>query len=289
MAKKILNHINTYADMTAYNADMEKDYPNVSYISGENLVLFESYAPVPVDYSTSFTDDSLTMWFTYDGADFICKDNTVFDNIGSVLPEGFPLDGEFFTGKLSIYKDGNGEALYDSPLTEVSMNKVGDSTYIRMVVNKEYKDTLGLVVVDDCYHLREFGGFRAVFSAISTEISEGDNIRIEITDIYLDRGMWYPTMSESEPIVTLRFYGTEVAGLGTVRFGYDKGEYTFKWTFNDLPEYQTGDDEYTIPIASSLSVHQVYLYKGGSWQPNPYYQPFVNLFTSGSALVYNYN
>ena len=38
MAKKILNHINTYADLTAYNADMEKDYPNVSYIQGSDEV-----------------------------------------------------------------------------------------------------------------------------------------------------------------------------------------------------------------------------------------------------------
>ena len=29
---KILNHINTYADLTAYNNDMGKDFPNISYI-----------------------------------------------------------------------------------------------------------------------------------------------------------------------------------------------------------------------------------------------------------------
>ena len=284
MAKKIFNYKNTYPTRAEYNA-AEKDYPNVSYISGENLVLFERYAPSPVDYSTSFTGDSLTMWFGYSGDGYICKDNTTFES-GS-LPEGFPLNGEFFTGNLSIYKEGNDEALYTSPLTEVSMNKVNDHRYIRMVISDNYKDTLGLVVVDDCYHLQEFGGFQTVFSAISTEISEGDNIRIEITDIVSDGGMWYNTMSDSEPIEILRFYGTEVMKIpydrrSYMQFGYRKGAATFQWSFNDLPEYQTGDDEYTIPIASELRCREVYLYQGSR-----YYQKFVDLFTSGSALVYN--
>ena len=38
MAKKILNHINTYADLTAYNNDMEKDFPNISYIQASDEV-----------------------------------------------------------------------------------------------------------------------------------------------------------------------------------------------------------------------------------------------------------
>ena len=37
----IKNHINTYADLTAYNNDMGKDYPNVSYIEEDDIVLFE--------------------------------------------------------------------------------------------------------------------------------------------------------------------------------------------------------------------------------------------------------
>ena len=34
----IANNINTYADLTAYNADTNKEYPNVSYIQGTNNV-----------------------------------------------------------------------------------------------------------------------------------------------------------------------------------------------------------------------------------------------------------
>lgn len=35
---QIKNNINTYADLTAYNADTNKDYPNVSYIEGTDEV-----------------------------------------------------------------------------------------------------------------------------------------------------------------------------------------------------------------------------------------------------------
>ena len=35
---KILNHISTYADLTAYNNDTNKDYPNVSYIQATDEV-----------------------------------------------------------------------------------------------------------------------------------------------------------------------------------------------------------------------------------------------------------
>lgn len=42
---KILNHINTYADLTAYNNDMSKDFPNISYIQGTDEVKWNKYDP----------------------------------------------------------------------------------------------------------------------------------------------------------------------------------------------------------------------------------------------------
>lgn len=42
---KILNHINTYADLTAYNADLNKDFPNISYIQGSDEVKWYKYDP----------------------------------------------------------------------------------------------------------------------------------------------------------------------------------------------------------------------------------------------------
>ena len=42
---QIKNNINTYADLTAYNADLNKDYPNVSYIQGTDEVKWYKYDP----------------------------------------------------------------------------------------------------------------------------------------------------------------------------------------------------------------------------------------------------
>ena len=42
---KLLNHINTYADLTAFNNDMGKDFPNISYIQGTDEVKWNKYDP----------------------------------------------------------------------------------------------------------------------------------------------------------------------------------------------------------------------------------------------------
>ena len=42
---KLLNHINTYADLTAYNNDMSKYFPNISYIQGSDEVKWNKYDP----------------------------------------------------------------------------------------------------------------------------------------------------------------------------------------------------------------------------------------------------
>ena len=42
---QIKNNINTYADLTAYNADLNKDFPNISYIQGTDEVKWVENAP----------------------------------------------------------------------------------------------------------------------------------------------------------------------------------------------------------------------------------------------------
>lgn len=42
---QIKNNINTYADLTAYNADLNKEYPNISYIQGTDEVKWYKYDP----------------------------------------------------------------------------------------------------------------------------------------------------------------------------------------------------------------------------------------------------
>lgn len=42
---QIKNNINTYADLTAYNADLNKEYPNISYISGSGNIIWAAGIP----------------------------------------------------------------------------------------------------------------------------------------------------------------------------------------------------------------------------------------------------
>lgn len=59
----LLNHINTYADLTAYNNDMEKDYPNISYIKGTDEVKWNKYDPdhIVCVYNVTSTSEATTL------------------------------------------------------------------------------------------------------------------------------------------------------------------------------------------------------------------------------------
>ena len=55
---KILNHITTYADLTAYNNDKEKDFPNISYIQGSDEVKWVKDDPVHIVCKYNVTSTS---------------------------------------------------------------------------------------------------------------------------------------------------------------------------------------------------------------------------------------
>lgn len=48
MSELLKNNINTYADTATYNADILKDFPNISYIEGTDEVKWNKYDPVHV-------------------------------------------------------------------------------------------------------------------------------------------------------------------------------------------------------------------------------------------------
>ena len=63
---KLLNHINTYADLTAYNNDMEKDFPNISYIQASDEVKWNKYDPYPrviAKYNVTSTSEATKLFY----------------------------------------------------------------------------------------------------------------------------------------------------------------------------------------------------------------------------------
>ena len=54
------NNINTYADLTAYNADTNKDFPNISYIQASDEVKWNKYDPdhIVCVYNVTSTSDA---------------------------------------------------------------------------------------------------------------------------------------------------------------------------------------------------------------------------------------
>ena len=102
---KILNHINTYADLTAYNNDKDKNYPNIAYIIETNEVKWVKEKPdlVVCKYnvtSTSIATILLNLYQTnaiaYQIIDDVkqdtVKDTYTFDTLGEHTVK-YKLDG----------------------------------------------------------------------------------------------------------------------------------------------------------------------------------------------------
>lgn len=101
---KIFNHINTYADLTAYNADKDKNYPNIAYIIETNEVKWVKEKPdlVVCKYNVTSTSEATKLTFfdisgvTYQIIDGVrqdtVKDTYTFDTLGEHIVK-YKLDG----------------------------------------------------------------------------------------------------------------------------------------------------------------------------------------------------
>ena len=109
---KILNHINTYADLTAYDNDKEKDYPNVSYIQGTDEVKWVKDDPYinVCKYNVTSTSNATNLLnsnngITYQIIDGIKQDavqtSYTFDTLGEHIVE-YKLDGTSI-GDMAFY------------------------------------------------------------------------------------------------------------------------------------------------------------------------------------------
>ena len=89
----IKNNINTYADLTAYNNDLNKDFPNVSYIEGTDEVKWNKYDPdhIVCVYNVTSTESATKLLqvnnsITYQIIDGVRQDtvqmNYTFDTLG---------------------------------------------------------------------------------------------------------------------------------------------------------------------------------------------------------------
>lgn len=69
---QIKNNINTYADLTAFNADLNKDFPNISYIEGTDEVKWVKDDPTLIiaTYRILNTNNQITLFDSRKNAQF---------------------------------------------------------------------------------------------------------------------------------------------------------------------------------------------------------------------------
>ena len=131
---KILNHINTYADLTAYDNDNDKNYPNIAYIIETNEVRWEKVKPVIVvcKYNVTSTSNATELLgsitgITYQIIDDVKQDTVkstyTFDTLGEHTVK-YKLDGTSIADNAFYYCDN---------LTSItipnSVNSIGSSAF----------------------------------------------------------------------------------------------------------------------------------------------------------------
>lgn len=107
---KILNHINTYADLTAYDNDKDKNYPNIAYIQETNEVKWEKVKPyfIVCNYNVTSTSEATKLLnsdlqITNQSIDGVRQDTVqttyTFDTLGKHTVK-YKLDGTSISNSL---------------------------------------------------------------------------------------------------------------------------------------------------------------------------------------------
>ena len=80
---KILNHINTYADLTAYDNDKDKNYPNIAYIIETNEVKWEKVKPyfIVCNYNVTSTSNATKLLGSSTGITYQIIDDVKQDTV----------------------------------------------------------------------------------------------------------------------------------------------------------------------------------------------------------------
>ena len=136
---KILNHINTYADLTAYNNDKDKNYPNIAYIRDTNEVKWvkEKLDLVVCQYNVTSTSSATKLLFgmfegvTYQVIDDVkqdtVKDTYTFDTLGEHTVK-YKLDGTIISMHLFSGCSSLTSVTIPDIITSIDVNAFGTCT-----------------------------------------------------------------------------------------------------------------------------------------------------------------
>ena len=157
---KILNHINTYADLTAYNADMEKDFPNVSYLVTTDEVKWEKNDPYinVCKYNVTSTSEATKLLYsnsniTYQIIDGVKQDTVqtayTFDTLGEHIVE-YKLDGTSIVNNAFQYCTGLTIITIPDSVTSIGDNAFYQCTGLTSITIPDSVTSIGYFVFQNC-------------------------------------------------------------------------------------------------------------------------------------------
>ena len=161
----LANNINTYADLTAYDNDKEKDYPNVSYLVATDEVKWNKYDPVHIVCKLNVTSTSeatkllqINSGITYQIIDGVRQSSVqstyIFDTLGEHIVK-YKLNGTHISSVQTLFYmcPNLVSVVIPETITRIDGVIFGSSTNLANVVLPKTLTFIGQRVFDYCSKL----------------------------------------------------------------------------------------------------------------------------------------
>lgn len=157
------NHINTYADLTAYNADMSKDFPNISYIQGTDEVKWNKYDPdhIVAVYDVTSTSDATKLLgsntgITYQIIDGVQQQSVqttyTFDTLGEHTIK-YKLTGTSVPQQMFSFCTSLTSVIIPSVVTSLDFGAFQQCKYLTSVIIPNTVTSFGVAAFQGCSRL----------------------------------------------------------------------------------------------------------------------------------------
>ena len=181
---KILNHINTYADLTAYDNDKDKNYPNIAYIQETNEVKWVKEnqniveGVVVCKYNVTSTSEATKLLgsstgITYQSIDDVKQDTVkstyTFDTLGEHTVK-YNLDGTSISDGLFSGCSSLASITIQDNITSIGNNSFGECSSLTSIVIPKSVISIGNDAFNACSSLESI-----VVDSANTVFDSRDN------------------------------------------------------------------------------------------------------------------
>ena len=213
---KILNHINTYADLTAYNNDNDKNYPNIAFIIETNEVKWvkENQDLVVCKYNVTSTSEATkllgsSVGITYHIIDGVRQTSVqttyTFDTLGEHTVK-YKFDGTSIADNAFSYCSGLTSVTIPNSVTSIGEGAFASCIMLRSVTIGNSVTSIGNYAFFNCTDLLSITIQATIPPTLGSSVFEETSnctiyVPAESVDAYVQAAEWGLLVDRIQAIV----------------------------------------------------------------------------------------